>query len=65
MTDAIRLLIEAGGKVLGLLLKNGEQRFDIGNYESYWKAFFHFALRDQELGRTVREFVAEELDLFG
>ena len=63
LTDAIRLLIEDGGKVLGLLMKNGEQRFDIGNYESYWKAFLHFALRDPELGGTVREFVAEQLNL--
>lgn len=63
LTDAVRLLIEDGGKVLGLLMKNGEQRFDIGNYESYWKAFLHFALRDPELGGTVREFVAEQLNL--
>lgn len=63
LTDAIRLLIRDGGKVLGLLMRNGEQRFDIGNYESYWKAFLHFALRDPELGDTIRGFVGDQLCL--
>jgi UTP--glucose-1-phosphate uridylyltransferase len=43
-------------------MRNGERRFDIGNYESYWKAFLHFALRDPELGPTLREFVKGQLD---
>ena len=62
LTDAIRLLIRDGGKVLGILMSNGERRFDIGNYESYWKAFLHFALRDPELGPALREFAKEQLD---
>ncbi len=57
LTDAIRMLIREGGKVMGILMTEGERRFDIGNYESYWKAFFHFALRDQELGPALRQFV--------
>ncbi len=63
LTDAIRLLIRDGGKVLGLLLQNGEQRFDIGNYESYWKAFLFFALRDIELGAMLRDFVQKQVEL--
>jgi len=63
LTDAIRLLIREGGHVLGLLMTEGERRFDIGNYESYWKAFAYFALRDAELGPMFREFVAEQLSL--
>jgi len=63
LTDAIRLLIRDGGKVLGLLLQNGEQRFDIGNYESYWKAFLFFALRDVELGAMLRDFAQKQVEL--
>ena len=63
LTDAIRVLIKEGGHVQGLLMKEGERRFDIGNYESYWKAFAHFALRDEELGPMFRDFVAEQLGL--
>lgn len=64
LTDAIRLMIHEGGRVLGLLMRNGGQRFDIGNYQSYWKAFFYFALRDLELGPVIREYVSEQLSLF-
>jgi UTP--glucose-1-phosphate uridylyltransferase len=62
LTDAIRLLIRDGGQVLGILMTNGERRFDIGNYESYWKAFLHFALRDPELGPALREFARVQLE---
>jgi UTP--glucose-1-phosphate uridylyltransferase len=60
LTDAIRLLIQEGGKVLGLLMTNGEQRFDIGNYESYWKAFLYFALRDPEIGNILRAYALQQ-----
>ncbi len=43
-----------------LLMTNGEQRFDIGNYESYWKAFLYFALRDPEVGETLRDYALQQ-----
>ncbi len=57
LTDAIRALIAQGGKVLGVRLPADERRFDIGNFESYFQAFFEFALADPRYGPELREFV--------
>jgi UTP--glucose-1-phosphate uridylyltransferase len=54
LTDAIRSLIAEGGKVLGLRLPPEEKRFDIGNFESYFRAFVEFALADGQLGPQLR-----------
>jgi UTP--glucose-1-phosphate uridylyltransferase len=59
LTDAIRLLLQRGGKVLGMRLGEEERRFDIGNFESYFRAFFEFALADPRYGPELREFVKE------
>lgn len=61
LTDAIRLLIREGGRVLGVRLPKGEQRFDIGNFESYFAAFTEFALADPQYGPALREQVAKLL----
>lgn len=50
LTDAIRLLIRDGRKVQGVCLPAEEQRFDIGNFESYFQAFVEFALADPNYG---------------
>lgn len=55
LTDAIRALIAQGGKVLGMRLPEGEKRFDIGNFESYFQAFCEFALADPRYGPALRE----------
>jgi UTP--glucose-1-phosphate uridylyltransferase len=57
LTDAVRQLIREGGKVLGVRLGPGERRFDIGNFESYFRAFIEFALADPRYGAELREFV--------
>ena len=57
LTDAIQLLLDAGGKGLGLRLRPDERRFDIGNFESYFRAFTEFALADPKYGPGLREFV--------
>ena len=44
-------------RVFGMLLGPGERRFDIGNFESYFRAFVEFALADPEHGPALREFV--------
>jgi UTP--glucose-1-phosphate uridylyltransferase len=58
LTDAIRQLIRGGGKALGVRLPPGEQRFDIGNFDSYFHAFVSFALADPQHGPALRERLA-------
>ena len=65
LTDAISAMIKDGGRVLGVELPETERRFDIGNFGSYFRAFFEFALGDDEHGPELREFVKERLDQTG
>lgn len=62
LTDAIERLLEQGGKGLGLRLRPGERRFDIGNFESYFRAFTEFALADPKFGPDLQVFVRALLD---
>ncbi len=61
LTDAIRLLLQEGGKVYGVRLSDDERRFDIGNFESYFQAFVEFALADEKHGASLRQFVEQWL----
>ena len=61
LTDAIRILMQRGRKVIGVKLINGERRCDIGNYESYYRTFADFALADEELGPGFREYLRRKL----
>jgi UTP--glucose-1-phosphate uridylyltransferase len=54
LTDAIRLVIQEGGKVYGTTLRE-ERRYDIGNYDAYFRAFVEFALADPKHGAALRE----------
>ncbi|MBN2476933.1 MAG: UTP--glucose-1-phosphate uridylyltransferase [Pirellulales bacterium] len=54
LTDAIRMLIRDGRKVLGVRLGADERRFDIGNFESYFLAFAEFALADPQYGAALK-----------
>jgi len=58
ITDSIRLLMEHG-EVWGLRLAPDEKRFDVGGFESYFKAFLTFALEDEEVGDAFREYAME------
>ena len=60
LTDAIRMLIRDGNKMLGVRLPADHRRFDIGNFESYFEAFTEFALADPQYGPALRRF-AEKL----
>ena len=62
LTDAIRLLIRSGERVVGVKLPAGERRYDIGNYESYFRAFMDFALNDPEYGGNLQQYVRGILD---
>lgn len=57
LTDLIRLLIQLGHHVRAVRLRQDERRYDIGNFESYFKAFIDFALADEKYGYMVRQYV--------
>ncbi len=62
LTDAIRLVLRDGGKVFGLRLHENERRFDIGNFDSYFRAFVEFALADEKHGAALRQHLEHLLD---
>lgn len=57
LTDAIRLLIRSGKKVLGVRLSPQESRYDVGSFESYYKAFLDAAIGDPIYGNTLTEYM--------
>jgi UTP--glucose-1-phosphate uridylyltransferase len=57
LTDAIRLLIHMGEPVYAWLLSPGQRRYDVGNFESYFRTFIDFALADERYGYLVRKYV--------
>jgi len=58
LTDGIRRLIESGEKVYGVRLGEHEPRYDIGNFETYFRAFVEFAMADEKYGASLREYIA-------
>jgi UTP--glucose-1-phosphate uridylyltransferase len=61
LTDAIREWIKKGARIRGMKLAQGERRFDIGNFETYFQAFCEFALADPRYGPDLREYVSKLL----
>ncbi len=61
LTDAIRTLMRDGGRVFAIKLGDAERRFDIGNLESYFRAFVEFALADPKHGSSLRRFLEQLL----
>ncbi|MBN1402434.1 MAG: UTP--glucose-1-phosphate uridylyltransferase [Anaerolineae bacterium] len=57
LTDSIRLLLQLGHKVQAVRLREGERRYDIGNFESYFKAFIDLAVADEKYGYMVRQYL--------
>jgi len=57
ITDAIRILIREGCPVYGVKLRDGERRYDIGNFESYYKSFVDFALDDEDYGKSLEDYL--------
>jgi UTP--glucose-1-phosphate uridylyltransferase len=55
LTDAFRLLLREGGRILGVQLAPGEKRYDVGNFESYFHAFLEAALSDPQYGPGVAQ----------
>ena len=57
LTDGIRLLIQQGLPVYAWLLAPENRRYDIGNFESYFRTFIDFALADERYGYMVRQYI--------
>ena len=55
LTDAIRLLLEEGSRIIGVRLPPSEKRYDIGNLESYFETFVEFALTDPAYGEVLKK----------
>jgi UTP--glucose-1-phosphate uridylyltransferase len=62
LTDAIRRLCEDGRRVLAFELPQGERRYDIGNFPSYFETFVEFALADPLYGAGFRRFLERTLE---
>ncbi len=64
LTDSIRLLLQLGHQVRALRLRSGERRYDIGNFESYFKAFIDFAVADEKYGYMIRQYLKRKVREF-
>ncbi len=62
LSDALRLVLERGGRVLGVPLGPGERRHDIGSAAGYCATFIEYALTDPRFGADLRALAAELLD---
>ncbi|MCD6307830.1 MAG: NTP transferase domain-containing protein [Candidatus Latescibacteria bacterium] len=61
ITDAMNTLIKMGRKIVGVRLRTDEHRYDVGGFESYFKAFIDFALDDPEYGYMTRQYMRLKL----
>jgi UTP--glucose-1-phosphate uridylyltransferase len=57
LTDAIRLLIHSGERVYAWLLGPDQPRYDIGNFESYFRTFIDMVLADERYGYMARQYI--------
>lgn len=57
LSDAIRLLIRMEQPVYAWLLSPDQRRYDVGNFESYFRTFIDFALADERYGYMVRKYI--------
>ncbi len=65
LTDAIRSVIRDGGRAYGIRLDEGERRYDIGNFDAYFRAFVEFALADPRFGDSLRRYLEGLLHVSG
>ncbi len=65
LTDAISLLLKQGVNGIGMALHPDEPRFDIGNFESYFRTFAEFAITDPEYGHSFRTFIRQLMNREG
>ena len=57
LSDAIKVLIQMGKSVYAWPFGEGVQRYDVGNFESYFRTFIDLALADERYGYLVRKHI--------
>jgi UTP--glucose-1-phosphate uridylyltransferase len=57
LTESIRLLVQRGRSVYGVKLAQGQVRYDIGDFASYFRAFCEMAIADEKYGYTFRQYL--------
>lgn len=62
LTDAFCSLLGAGGKIIGVPLTEGEKRYDVGNFDSYFSAFAEIACSDPVYGNQLRQHLKNLFD---
>ena len=61
LTDGLRTMIRDGGTILGMRLPRGERRYDIGDFQSYFRACVEAATTDQDYGQELKTYLRELL----
>jgi UTP--glucose-1-phosphate uridylyltransferase len=59
LTDAIKMLIQMGEPVYAWPFATHVRRYDVGNFESYFRTFVDFALADERYGYLVRKYIKQ------
>jgi UTP--glucose-1-phosphate uridylyltransferase len=59
LSDAIKMLIQMGAPVYAWPFASDVRRYDIGNFESYFRTFVDFALADERYGYLVRKYIKQ------
>lgn len=62
LTDAMRMMLKHRHEALAVPLNDNEIRHDIGTFDSYFKSFIEFALKDKEYGYKVRQYLESVVD---
>ena len=57
LSDAIKMLIQMGKPVYAWPFGAGVHRYDVGNFESYFRTFVDLALADERYGYLVRKHI--------
>ena len=57
LSDAIKLLIQMGERVYAWRFGTDVHRYDVGNFESYFRTFVDLALADERYGYLVRKHI--------
>lgn len=61
LTDSIGVLLKQDLPVRCVRLAPGEKRYDIGNFETYFKAFIDLALTDERYGYLIRQYLEQKM----
>ena len=57
LTDAIKSLIQMGQPVYAWPLRADQRRYDVGNFESYFRTFIDLVLADERYGYLARQYI--------